>query len=120
MSYSSIGIFELKVVGHMSIRAGFSLSFLALISAFPTAEAEVVLKSGSCPIGYQTQGNYCVSNRENTPIAVTKVGDCPIGYQTQGDYCVSSKDREPQAVVKDGNCPVGYTTQGRYCVEGPK
>lgn len=80
--------------------------------------ADAVSKSGPCPVGYLTQGSYCVSQPDSGTVAVPKVGNCPIGYQTQGGYCVATQEDAPKTVIKDGPCPVGFTTQGRYCVDG--
>jgi hypothetical protein len=82
--------------------------------------ADAVPKSDPCPIGYLTQGHYCVSPPDNGTVAVTKVGDCPIGYLTQGSYCVATQEDRPRTSIQDGHCPVGFMSQGRFCVEGSK
>ncbi|MDS3860728.1 hypothetical protein RIF25_07865 [Thermosynechococcaceae cyanobacterium BACA0444] len=78
------------------------------------AQALPILKNGVCPIGYTTQGNYCVPGRQ-APVAIPKLGVCPINYVTQGNYCVGNQRAKP-AVIKSGVCPSGYFTQGNYCV----
>lgn len=78
------------------------------------AQALPILKNGVCPIGYTTQGNYCVPGPK-AQIAIPKVGVCPVNYVTQGNYCVGNRNAKP-AVLKSGVCPIGYVTQGNYCV----
>lgn len=92
------------------------IALLAIACGRP-AMADAVPKSGPCPVGYLTQGNYCVSQPASGTAAVTKVGDCPIGYMTQGGYCVATQGDAARAVIKDAPCPVGFMTQGRYCVD---
>ncbi|MDQ5908708.1 MAG: hypothetical protein QG599_801 [Pseudomonadota bacterium] len=79
---------------------------------------EAILKEGSCPAGYHTEGRYCVGNRgSDPPTAISKDGPCPAGYHTEGHYCVGNRNASPRkALPKDGPCPTGYHTEGRYCV----
>jgi hypothetical protein len=67
---------------------------LAVILPFVVLNAsppEVLLKKGSCPGGYHTEGKYCVANRQNSRTAIPKEGSCPGGYHTEGRYCVSNR-----------------------------
>lgn len=78
----------------MSIRCYSRWFCLALVLLLPVANTEsglVIPKNGVCPIGYHTQGNYCVANRGNAPDAILKNGVCPTGYHTEGNYCVSNR-----------------------------
>jgi hypothetical protein len=89
---------------------------LALYSAGLFAQpAPVALpKTGSCPSGYSTSGNYCAPN-SGARFAVPKVGSCPSGYSTSGDYCLANAGAR-HAVPKVGSCPSGYSTSGDYCL----
>jgi hypothetical protein len=46
---------------------------------------------------------------------VPKLGRCPLGYYTQGSYCVPALPAQ-QAVSRDGSCPFGWYQAGSYCV----
>ncbi len=71
-------------------------------------------KTGSCPSGYSTSGNYCAPG-SGARFAVPKVGSCPSGYSTSGDYCLASPGAR-HAMPKTGSCPSGYSTSGDYCL----
>ncbi|MFN8773920.1 MAG: hypothetical protein ACK52M_11305 [bacterium] len=71
-------------------------------------------KTGSCPSGYSTSGNYCVPG-SGARFALPKVGSCPSGYSTSGDYCLASQGAR-HAMPKTGSCPSGYSTSGDYCL----
>jgi hypothetical protein len=46
----------------------------------------------SCPVGFFSSGNYCLSGRDSTPEAIHKTGRaCPIGWFSSGDYCLKSR-----------------------------
>ncbi len=86
---------------HCSARwAGLLLLLLLPITV--TAESSPAMpKDGVCPIGYHTEGRYCVASRAN---------------HTEGRYCVANRANAPSAIPKNGVCPSGYHTEGRYCV----
>ena len=71
-------------------------------------------KTGSCPSGYSTSGNYCAPG-SGARFALPKVGSCPSGYSTSGDYCLASPGAR-HAMPKTGSCPSGYSTSGDYCL----
>lgn len=51
-----------------------------------------VIKTGTCPLGWYTSGNYCVSRPTGStkaPKAIQRAGTCPLGWYTQSSYCVS-------------------------------
>lgn len=90
---------------------------IGLIACNVSAEVAVavpLLKSGSCPSGYSTSGNYCAPSK-NATFAVEKRGSCPSGYSTSGNYCLASKNAK-LAVHKMGSCPSGYSSSGAYCL----
>ena len=89
---------------------------LAVGSAVAPAAAQALPKTGSCPSGYHTSGNYCVPSGSSSGPAVPKVGSCPSGYHTSGSYCLGGRDAR-HAVPKTGSCPSGYHTSGDYCVQ---
>jgi hypothetical protein len=89
---------------------------LAALAAVAFAQpAPVALpKTGTCPSGYSTSGNYCVPG-SGARFAVPKVGTCPSGYSTSGDYCLASPGAR-HAMPRTGSCPSGYSTSGDYCL----
>jgi hypothetical protein len=53
--------------------------------------AEPVQKIGSCPLGYYTQGSYCVPSQINPRPAIERYDkQCPLGWYTNGNYCIKS------------------------------
>ncbi len=48
---------------------------------------------------------------------VPQVGACPLGYYTQGRYCVPAPRARQEAVQRlSVQCPYGWFSQGSYCV----
>ena len=77
-------------------------------------------KSGSCPSGYSSSGNYCVAQAETrtsalTPTTVTKNGSCPSGYSSSV-IIVNPNSGARFAIEKNGSCPSGYSSSGEYCL----
>ena len=85
----------------------------AVIHAAPPAQP--VLKSGPCPSGYYSSGNYCIPN-SSARFAIAKQGPCPSGYYSSGDYCLAASDSAKFAIIKSGPCPSGYYSSGNYCL----
>jgi hypothetical protein len=47
---------------------------------------------GSCPLGFYSSGNYCVSSPSNDREAIQKTGKfCPLGWFSSGSYSVKSR-----------------------------
>jgi hypothetical protein len=110
----STGDFAMTIFFHSR---QFCLALILFLPFMANAESgQAIPKDGVCPIGYHTEGNYCVASRVNAPDAVAKDGVCPIGYSTQGNYCVANRANPPDAILKNGVCPTGYHTEGNYCV----
>ena len=74
-----------------------------------------ILKNGSCPYRWSSQGEYCVPQIGAKAI-VTKNGPCPNGWNSQHNYCVASNKAKP-IVAKVGSCPYGWSSQHNYCVK---
>ncbi len=91
-----------------TLLAGFA------VVAFAQPDAVALPKTGSCPSGYSTSGNYCAPG-SGARFAVPKVGSCPSGYSTSGNYCLAGPGAR-HAVPKVGSCPSGYSTSGDYCL----
>ena len=54
----------------------------------------------------------------NTRGAIEKSGSCPLGFYSSGNYCLSSPSNNREAIQKTGNsCPLGYYGSGNYCVK---
>lgn len=54
--------------------------------------AQPVPKLGTCPIGYYSQGSYCVPSTSQQWRAIQRVGqDCPIGWYQSGSYCTQTR-----------------------------
>ncbi|NDG03238.1 MAG: hypothetical protein EB119_08635, partial [Synechococcaceae bacterium WBB_34_004] len=52
----------------------------------------------------------------NTRGAIEKNGSCPLGFYSSGNYCVSSPSNNRQVIQKTGNtCPLGWSSSGNYC-----
>ena len=96
-----------------------SLALFALVlvagSALAGPRAVALKKTGSCPSGYSTSGDYCKPG-SSARFAVEKVGSCPSGYSTSGDYCLAGSSDARHAMPKSGSCPSGYSTSGDYCL----
>ncbi len=101
-------------LGDVRMRHILCVNFLALALVSPSFGQEPVIKTGSCPSGYSTSGQYCVPGRNARP-ALPKIGSCPSGYSTSGDYCLIGTNGKP-AIPKVGSCPSGYATSGSYCL----
>lgn len=67
-----------------------SLAF-AFVSSVAMAQQPVV-KRGSCPVGYYSQGSYCVPFSQSRQETIEKVGNsCPVGWYSQGRYCTRER-----------------------------
>ncbi len=105
------------------------ISFLFLIAASSaffcsTTQAQQpirpITKTGSCPLGYYSSGNYCVpSSSGKTRGAIEKSSSsCPLGFFSSGNYCLSSPSNEREAIQKTGSsCPLGWFSSGSYCLK---
>lgn len=53
------------------------------------------------------------------PQPLVRVGSCPLGYYSQGSYCVPSPSGGARpAIERDGaTCPLGYYRSANYCVK---
>jgi len=79
-----------------------------------------ITKTGNCPLGYSSSGNYCVpSSSGNTRGAIEKnSSSCPLGFFSSGNYCLSSPSNEREAIQKTANsCPLGWFSSGSYCLK---
>jgi len=77
-------------------------------------------KTGSCPVGYFTSGQYCMPGRSQAVRgAIEKHGSsCPVGFFSSGNYCLSHGTNQREAMRKLGpSCPTGWLTSGSYCVK---
>ena len=74
-----------------------------------------ILKNGSCPYRWSSQGQYCVPQNGAKAI-VTKNGPCPYGWSSQHNYCVAGNNAKP-IMAKVGSCPYGWSSQHNYCVK---
>ena len=94
------------------------LHFLVLLDA--QQPIRPITKTGSCPLGYYSSGNYCVpSSSGNTRGAIEKSSSsCPLGFFSSGNYCLSNLSNEREAIQKTGNsCPLGWFSSGSYCLK---
>ena len=95
-------------------------SFLFLFSANTFVVASgmqhlPILKNGSCPYRWSSQGDYCVPQNGAKSI-VAKNGPCPYGWSSQHNYCVAGNNAKP-IMAKVGSCPYGWSSQHYYCVK---
>jgi hypothetical protein len=73
---------------------------------------------GSCPRGYDWNGQECVPNRgsyEGSPRGRSYRGSCPRGYDWNGYDCVPNYGGSPH-YRRGGACPRGYDWNGYDCV----
>ena len=104
--------------GFASFETPMRIPFIFAVACFlatPALAQQPVLKSGSCPTGYHSSGNYCVPGSNAQPV-IEKNGSCPSGYASSGNYCVMGSSGKP-AIPKSGSCPSGYHSSGNYCVQ---
>ncbi|MEN9314680.1 MAG: hypothetical protein RIS35_1073 [Pseudomonadota bacterium] len=87
----------------------------AALAAHASPPPQPVVRTGSCPSGYYSSGNYCVPGN-NARFALPRSGSCPSGYYSSGDYCVASSESSRLAIPRAGSCPSGYYSSGDYCV----
>jgi hypothetical protein len=73
-----------------------SLILLMLMSVNLQA-AEPLIKNGNCPIGYWTNGGYCLPDSTmKDKVVIPKAKDsvvCPIGFYQNNNYCVKQETR---------------------------
>lgn len=75
---------------HGQVNQQLDRLMLTLIASVLIA-AEPVQKIGSCPLGYYTQGSYCVPSQVNPRPAIERYNkQCPLGWYTNGNYCIKS------------------------------
>ena len=94
------------------------LSALTLIApslALAAEDIKPIPKTGPCPPGYYSSGNYCVPNKSAKPV-IGKDGPCPPGYYSSGNYCLGRPDSKT-VIEKLGPCPPGYYSSGNYCLQ---
>ncbi|MBK5968526.1 MULTISPECIES: hypothetical protein [Thiorhodovibrio] len=92
-----------------------ALALLLLTGSKISLALEPLVKQGSCPSGYRTQGDYCVPG-SGARDALPKSGSCPAGYYTNSSYCVAGKNAKPAIEKVGSSCPAGWYTSGNYCV----
>jgi hypothetical protein len=58
----------------------------------PAKEALFAIpKSGECPLDYEADGSYCLAGAD-ARLAIRRAAmTCPKGFTSVGDYCVSDK-----------------------------
>ncbi len=98
--------------GRAALLAALALLFSPLVTA--AADPKPVPKTGACPPGYYSSGNYCVPNQSAKPV-IGKDGPCPPGYYSSGNYCLGRPDSKT-VIEKLGPCPPGYYSSGNYCL----
>ncbi len=92
-----------------------ALAFLSPPLRTVAADHKPVPKTGPCPPGYYSSGNYCVPKKSAKPV-IGKDGPCPPGYYSSGNYCLGWPDSET-VIEKLGPCPPGYYSFGNYCLQ---
>jgi hypothetical protein len=56
------------------------------------ARGAIEKTGNSCPLGFHTSGNDCLSSPSNNREAIQKTGNsCPLGWFSSGSYCVNSR-----------------------------
>lgn len=103
----------LPVTRRAALLAAFALLSTPLLTA--AEDPKPVPKTGPCPPGYYSAGNYCVPNKSAKPV-IGKDGPCPPGYYASGNYCLGRPDSKT-VIEKRGPCPPGYYSSGNYCMK---
>ena len=62
---------------------------LALLVASYT-NYPIVKTGATCPLGYYTQGPYCIPSPYNRSYSIPRVGPCPLGTYRNGSYCTKT------------------------------
>jgi hypothetical protein len=91
--------------------------YILTVSNSGTVESYPLPRTGFCPSGYHTSGNYCIPNNRSSGAAVMRDGFCPSGYHSSGNYCLANNLASGKAIFRNGFCPSGYHASGKYCVE---
>jgi hypothetical protein len=100
---------------HKAFVGSLSLSFLLHAHA-QLPEAKPILRDGSCPSDYVTEGKFCAP-RAGAQLAIPKHGACPRDYASQGNYCVANQNAKAAFLKNKAICPSGSNGQGNYCVK---
>ncbi len=113
-------LFSKKLIFQKTLFAGLTLVLVNVslnnIGVFACGMQPLpILKNGSCPYKWSSQGEYCVPLNGAKAI-VSKNGPCPYGWSSQHNYCVAVNNAKP-IMAKIGSCPYGWSSQHYYCVK---
>ncbi len=92
-----------------------ALALLPPLLVTAAEEPKPIPKTGACPPGYYSSGNYCVPRQDAKPV-IDKQGACPPGYYSSGNYCLG-RENAKTVIEKIGPCPPGYYSSGNYCMK---
>lgn len=93
-----------------------SLSLSILLHAHVLLlEPKPILREGSCPSDYVTEGKFCTPGA-GAQLAIPKHGACPKDYASEGNYCIANQNAKAAFLKNKATCPFGYVGQGNYCV----
>ena len=109
--------------GHSMLGKHLRVTLIAALCCFVTAawgqsalpRPTPLLKNGSCPSNYSSEGKYCVPG-SMAKFAIPKTGSCPSNYSSEGSYCVASGMAKIAIIKEGGSCPSNYASEGSYCV----
>jgi len=83
----------------------------------PGADAEFAfhMTGGGCPAGYSVRRGYCVAGN-SAELTILRTGSsCPSNYRSSQIYCIA-KSNAKAAIPKNGHCPRGWRAIGRCCI----
>ena len=82
---------------------------LASGTTIPKGDAE------SCPTGWETEGDRCLSDTRKSVLPRAYLGHCPYGWQVHESLCFTDGEMHVVPMKVSGTCPVDWKPHGTSC-----
>ena len=82
---------------------------LASGTTIPKGDAE------SCPTGWETEGDRCLSDTRKSVLPRAYLGHCPYGWQVHESVCFTDGEMHVVPMKVSGTCPVDWKPHGTSC-----